>query len=177
MFAALLLLALQDEAQVGKPCPDLALKSVEGKEVKLSDWRKSGDKEGSIVLAVFWSIECPAGAAVIPRIDAAAERLDKEGIRLVCVCSYGETAEQLRGYAKDHALKYPLYDDSDTKAAQRLGAVVTTHSVLINPEGKVVYIGDIVAKPDESTYDGIQAALDLKAGKPLKKTEVQAKGG
>lgn len=176
--AAALLGALwiQDKPQIGKVCPDVTLKSLDGKEIKLSDFRKSGDQEGSVVLIVFWSFKCPDGNAILPKLAEKFPEFDKAGIKLIGICSYGEPEEKIKSVVEKKEIKYPLYYDGDASAAKALNAKVATTAIVLDAEGKVAYIGGIFHGGDEGTYDGIQAALDVKAGKAVQNAEVKPKG-
>ncbi len=176
LAAFMLVSILQDKPAVGKICPDIALKTLEGKEIKLSDFRKKDGADGNIVLIVFWSYKCPDGKAILPRLAAKCEELDKAGIKLVNICSYGEPEDKIKDFVQKNEIKYTMCYDDGLAAAKALGVKVATASIVCDPEGKVVYIGGIFPEQTDETYDGIQAALDLKAGKPPAKSEVKPKG-
>jgi peroxiredoxin len=176
LLAALTVIAAQDRAELGKVCPDLTLKAIDGQEFKLADLRKSEGKEGSIVVVTFWSYKCPTGEGVMDKWSEAHEALGKIGAKLLGVCTYGESVDELKKYAADHGIAYPLIHDPEGKLARFFGAKVVTHSVVLDPEGKVVYVGGVWRKVKEDTYDFLSAAQDCRAGKELKKSQCDAKG-
>lgn len=171
-----LLFFVQDRAELGKVCPDVALKTLDGKEIKLSDFRKADGKDGSVVLVVFWSFKCPDGAGILPALKEKFPELEKQGIQFVGVCSYGEPEDKIKDFVAKNEIKYTLCYDSGCAIAKVLGAKVATAALVLDTEGKVVYTGGIFYGDNVDKYDGISAALDVKAGKPVKEAQVKAKG-
>jgi peroxiredoxin len=171
-----LLFFIQDKAELGKICPDIALKDLAGKEIKLSEFRKADGKDGSVVLIVFWSYKCPDGAGILPILKEKMPELDKQGIKFVGVCSYGEPEDKIKEFAEKNEIKYTLCYDNGLAAAKALGARVATAALVLDAEGKVQYIGGIFYGDNKDKYDGISAALDVKAGKSVKEAQVKAKG-
>ncbi|MBI2900035.1 MAG: TlpA family protein disulfide reductase [Planctomycetes bacterium] len=168
-----LTLALSCSAQDGtvewdKVVPDLALKTLEGKDLKLSDFRKSEKAEGKVLIVHFWSYKCPSGNRILADVKALAEKCEKEGVGFVGICAYGETEEQLRKFAQENDLKYPLCFDTDKKGAKLFGAKVVTFTCVLDREGKLVYRGAW-----EKAWDAAAAAKD---GKEVKERETKAKG-
>jgi peroxiredoxin len=157
-----------EKAELGKTCPDLALKDLSGKEVKLSDFRKSDKTEGKIVLVTFWSYKCPSGAAIMKDVAAAAEKCEKEGIAFVGICAYGETEDQIRKYVEREQVKYALCFDTNYAGTKLFDAKVVTASYVLDREGKLVYRG--------SWDQALNAALAAKDGKAIEKNDTKAKG-
>src|SRR5262245_52662965 len=93
-FGALLI--GDEKPQVGKVVADVAMKTIDGKDVKLSDSRANAEKkvEGEITVIYSWSFKCPSGAPNLPKVKDFAEKVagKDSGVRLLCVSSYGETA-------------------------------------------------------------------------------------
>jgi len=171
-----LLLFVQDKVELGKICPDVTLKDLAGKELKLSDFRKSEGKDGTITLVVFWSYKCPDGAGILPVLKEKMPELEKQGIKFVGVCSYGEPEDKIKEFAEKNDIKYTLCYDGGCAVAKALGVKVATAALVLDAEGKVQYIGGIFYGDNADKYDGISAALDVKAGKPVKEGQVKAKG-
>ncbi len=158
----------EDKAELGKVVPDLTFKDLSGKEFKLSDFRKNEKSEGKVVHLVFWSYKCPSGAKIMADLKALSEKCEKEGVVFVGLCAYGESEDQLKKYADQNDVKYPLCFDTDKKGAKLFDAKVVTASFVLDREGKLVYRGAW-----GKAWAATEATL---AGKEVAEKETKAKG-
>ncbi len=78
-------------AQKGKPAPDFALLSLEGKTYRLSDFR------GQPVVLNFWATWCPPCKAEMPLLDQRAQEL--KGRAVFLAVNFEETKEQVESFA------------------------------------------------------------------------------
>lgn len=161
---ALSVSAVDEKAELGKVVPDLVLKDLAGKEIKLSDFRKDG---GKVVLVHFWSYKCPSGAKIMDKVRTLAEKCGTD-VQFIGICSYGESEADLKKYAEESGIKYTLCYDTDKKGAKLFDAKVVTASYVLDKEGKLVYRGN----PDK-VWDAVEAA---KNGKEVAEKETKAKG-
>jgi len=162
ILAATLLLCDDEKAELGKVVPELLLKDLTGKEVKLSELR------GKAVLIHFWSYKCPSGTRILSEVRELAEKCEKDGVVFFGICSYGESEAQLKKFAEKEQVKYPLCFDSQKKGAKLFGAEVVTTSYVLDKEGKLVYRGAW-----DKAWDAAAAA---KEGKEVEVKETKAKG-
>ncbi len=77
-------------AQKGKPAPDFALLSLEGKTYRLSDFR------GKPVVLNFWATWCPPCKAEMPLLDQRAQEL--KGRAVFLAVNFQETREQVQAF-------------------------------------------------------------------------------
>lgn len=162
---ALSCLAQDDPAELGKVVADLVLKDLNGKELKLSDFRKP---EGKPLIVHFWSYKCPSGRAILEEIKKLAEKCEKEGVAFLGLCAYGESEEQLRKFSDKERLSYTLCYDAGKKGAKLFGAKVVTATYVLDREGKLVYRG---------AWDKAwSAAAAAKEGKEVEVKETTPKG-
>ena len=87
----------------GAPAPDFALKTLDGKTVKLSDLR------GKAVLLNFWATWCAPCKIETPWIVDLQNRYGPEGLQVVGVSMDDESdAEDVKKFATELHMNYPI---------------------------------------------------------------------
>jgi peroxiredoxin len=108
------------------PAVDFRLPATDGRTYSLAD---VAGKNGTVI--VFICNHCPYVKAVIDRMAADARTLMAEGIGFAAICSndaesYPEDSfDNMRRFAKAHALPFPYLHDADQTIARAYGAVCT----------------------------------------------------
>ena len=162
-------------ATVGQPAPDIALRDVNGKAVKLSDFK------GKQVVLEWTNPGCPF---VQKHYDSnnMQNLQTKYDAKDTVWLSVNSTTKSHQDYMSNDKLKAHIdakkatpdayLVDADGAAGKAYGAKTTPHMFVINPMGLVVYAGAIDDKPTAKKEDVtgaknyVVAALDdLKAGK------------
>ena len=189
-FATLFLTTAMATAQavtVGQTAPDFSLSDVNGKTVKLSDFK------GKNVVLEWTNPGCPF---VVKHYGSNnMQTVQKEAIgKGVVWLSINSTAKshqdylepakleaKMRGEWKD-AATHVLMDESG-KVGQAYAAKTTPHMYLIDPAGKLIYAGGIDDKRSANPADVktaknfVRAALDeTLAGKPVTVSTAQPYG-
>lgn len=161
-LALLATFCLDEKAELNKACPDLTVKDLAGKEIKLSELK------GKVVMIHFWSYKCPSGKAILADLKEKAAKCEKEGIVFVGVCAYGETQDQLKKFHADNEIAYTLCFDDGYRATKLFDAKVVTSTYILDKEGKLVY---------RAGWEGaMDAALAANQGKAIEKNDTKAKG-
>jgi peroxiredoxin len=173
-------------ASVGQPAPDFSLPDLDGKLVRLSDFR------GKTVVLEWFNPECPFVKASHTKgslVDAAA-RAAKDGVVWLAINS-GAPGKQGHGVEKNRAgktqfgLTHPILLDESGEVGRLYGAARTPHLYVVSSEGKLMYRGAIDNSPDgegDSPTGGTlvryveQALASLAASKPIAVTETEAYG-
>jgi peroxiredoxin len=164
-------------ATVGKPAPDFTLTDVNGKTVKLADFK------GKHVVLEWHNPACPF---VVKHYDSnnmqsLQSKYDAKDTVWLTINSTNKShqdfmdANKLKGYITDKKATPDGYlPDADGKTGQAYGAKTTPHMYVINPAGMLVYAGAIDdkrgTKQDEikTAKNFVVAALEeSKAGKPV----------
>jgi peroxiredoxin len=172
------------KAVLGKAAPDFELKDLDGKVVKLSDYK------GKVVVLEWFNPECPVivkSHSEGPLKDQAA-RVAKDGVVWLAINS-GAAGKQGNGIDKNKKAKSdwkidgPILVDDKGDVGRKYDAKTTPHMYVIDAKGVLAYRGAIdnmgSGKPDEgdAVINYVDAALaDIKAGKPVAKAETKAYG-
>jgi peroxiredoxin len=141
------------EAEIGKPAPDFTATDINGKTVKLSDYK------GKIVVLESYNIECPFCANHFK--TGAMQELQKDmtakGVVWIMVNSVNpkhsnyKTPDKAKAEWTEHKMNATAeVQDSDGKVGHLYGMKTTPHMFVIDKEGTLVYNGAIDDKPDPS---------------------------
>jgi peroxiredoxin len=130
------------QIELDTPAVDFRLPATDGRAYSLSD---VAGKNGTVI--VFICNHCPYVKAVIDRLAADARTLIADGIGFAAICSndaesYPEDSfDNMRRFAKAHALPFPYLHDVDQTVARAYGAVCTPDFFGYDAAGKLKYRG------------------------------------
>ncbi len=163
--------------QVGQAAPEFALADVNGKSVKLSDFK------GKHVVLEWTNPNCPFvkkhyGSKNMQNIQAD---YSKKGVVWLAVSStavghedYFKPAEFNKKMQDSGATTNAILMDADGKVGKSYGAKTTPHMYIVDPQGKLVYAGGIDDKRSANPADiataknFVRSALDESlVGKPV----------
>lgn len=170
-------------AEVGKPAPEFALKDLDGKTVKLSDFK------GKIVVLEWFSPKCPACVFAYsekgPLLELP-ERLKKEGVVWLAVNSDGGEpgkVEPNKEFMKERKLDMTILLDPTGATGKAYGAKTTPHCMVIDEKGVLRYRGALDNAPGgrvkdtETKVNYVQKAVEeLKGGKAVTTSETKSYG-
>jgi peroxiredoxin len=179
------LASAEGNAELGKPAPAFELKDVNGKAVKLADYR------GKTVVLEWFNPGCPfvkythgEGPLADPAKRPGAGRADVVWLAI----NSGAPGKQGHGAAlnkqagADWKMSYPLLLDETGTVGRLYGAKTTPHMYVIDAKGTLVYRGALDNAPlgrskDGQTVNHVQSALDdLAAGRKVRTAETQSYG-
>jgi thiol-disulfide isomerase/thioredoxin len=139
----------QTASLLGKPAPEIALKTLDGEAINLSRLR------GSVVLLDFWASWCPPCRAELPAIAKLREDYGEKGLVVLGVNDEGNGIA--KSYLQSAHLTLPTLDDhkQTTHNDYRIRAIPTV--ILINRDGVVIkhLRGSL---PAEELREGLKAA-------------------
>lgn len=178
--------AVQVPAALGQLAPDFTLPDVDGKSVKLSDFK------GKTVVLEWFNPGCPFVRASHTKgsLVGTADRHQKNGVVWLAINS-GAPGKQGAGREtnlqakKEFGLSHPLLLDESGAVGKLYGAKTTPHMYVIAPDGKLVYRGGIDNSPDgegESPQDGKlvkyvdEALAAIGAGNPVANQDTEPYG-
>jgi alkyl hydroperoxide reductase subunit AhpC len=185
LFTALTLASAAMAVEVGKPAPDFTGTDINGKTVKLSDYK------GKIVVIESYNSDCPydanhykTGAMQETQKDLAAK-----GVVWLIVDSVNKnnfsyrTPGQARGELADRKMTATAWiDDNAGTIGHLYGMETTPHMFVIAKDGTLVYDGAIDDKPDpfhdpKTARNYVREAVgDLMDGKPIAVSQTKPYG-
>ena len=115
---------------VGSPAPEIALKDLQGQEVRLSDLH------GKIVLLNFWATWCKPCKEEMPAMQASYEKLRDQGFVVLAVNEL-EDVEKVAEHIRTHRHTFLVVMDHDNRVANQYGVVGLPASFLIDRQGIV----------------------------------------
>jgi len=114
---------------IGDMAPDFISKDVNGKAVKLSDYK------GNVILIEFWATWCPPCRELAPVLDKLYGKYKDRGFVILAVTN--EDRDIVKDYVKEHKMKYPVLIVTD-ETIKQYGIIGIPVSFLVNKEGKIV---------------------------------------
>ncbi|BDQ03181.1 TlpA disulfide reductase family protein [Ignavibacterium sp.] len=115
-----------------KKAADFKLKTLEGKEVKLSDYR------GKVVIIDFWATWCPPCRKGIPDLISLQDEFKKDLVVIGISLDQQNTIKDLKPFIENYKINYPvvLGDEKVVKDYGGINAIPT--SFIIDQKGNIV---------------------------------------
>ncbi len=166
---------------LGMPCPDFTLPSVDGKTYSLQNFKK-----GQPLVIMFICNHCPYVKAIEDRLIQLGHDLQEQNIPVVAICSndsqkYPEDSfENLkkRYFEKNYSFTY-LHDEKQS-VAKDFGAVCTPDFFVFDKDLKLAYRGrldDSWKDPSQVTRrDLYEAAMELKTQNKVQSEQISSMG-
>jgi len=185
LFTALTVVLTAPAAEIGKPAPEFAATDINGKTVKLSDYK------GKIVVIESYNSDCPychnqykTGAMQALQRDLAAKDVVWLLVNSVNPKNFSHrTPEQARAEWAAEKIAAAVWIDDSSGAVGHLYDMKTTPDMyVINKDGILVYEGAIDNQPDpfhdpSKARNYVSEAIDaLLASKPVAVTETKPYG-
>ena len=139
----------------GKSAPDFELKSIDGKTVRLSDYR------GKAVLLNFWATWCPPCKIEMPWFVDLQKQYAAQGLQVIGVSvddDADKNAAKIGEFAKQMGLNYVVLLGNDKVSDQYGGVEGLPTTFYIGRDGKVVgYVQGLVSHSE--IEDNVKKAL------------------
>jgi thiol-disulfide isomerase/thioredoxin len=130
---------------IGEPAPEFSLPSLEGNQIKLSDFR------GHKTLVLFWRPGCGFCQRMLPDLQAWEKRPPQDAPGLLVVSS--ESVESNRAMK----LRSPVVlDQPGMSVGSQFGATGTPMAILVDEEGKIASALAAGAPPVLALMRGVQ---------------------
>jgi peroxiredoxin len=139
--------------KIGQPMPDLALTSLSGEQVRLSDFA------GQPVLINAWATWCPPCRAEMPLLNEYYLQHKEDGFVILAV-NAGETQSLVAEFISQTGFNFPVLLDPDSESLSRMGVFSFPTSILVGKDGTVkkVHVGIITP---ETMQNEIAPLLEL----------------
>lgn len=135
------------QGMVGKTAPDFTGIDLDGKPVKLADHK------GKIVVIEWFSSKCPFCKIHVKDKKTMQNTLAKfAGKDVAWIAIDSNVAEiakpdEIKSFAKECGISYPIVLDPDGKIGHSFGAKTTPHMFVIDKAGVIAYEGAIDSDP------------------------------
>jgi cytochrome c biogenesis protein CcmG/thiol:disulfide interchange protein DsbE len=136
----------------GKPAPDFSLKTLDGKQVKLSD------QKGQVVLIDFWATWCPPFLISMSYVQkkSADEATAKKSLKIFAV-NDKESADTVKAFMTKNKYTFIVPMDADQTACKAYSVSGIPTTVIIGRDG--IITDTFVGFGDDSAQQ-IDAAID-----------------
>jgi peroxiredoxin len=130
---------------VGKPAPDFVLKSMDGKNLRLSEFR------GQVVLVNFWARWAGDSREEMPALDRIHTTYERAGLVVLGV-SVDEDARRAREFADAMKVGYPILFDTTPDIGRDYLLQKMPVTILVDRSGVVRYANVGFKRGDDRAY-------------------------
>jgi peroxiredoxin len=116
----------------GQVAPDFTLKTIDGKDVKLSDYK------GKAVLLNFWATYCEPCKIEMPWFAELNKQYAPQGLQVVGVAMDDAGIDAIRKYSTDLGVNYPILVGKEAVADLYGGMQFLPTTFYIDRQGKIV---------------------------------------
>lgn len=113
------------DLKVGMKAPDFTLKSLDGREISLSNL------EDKIVILDFWATWCGPCKQLTPHLKKLYETSDRDKLEIVLVATK-DSAENVTKYLKENSFPFPVIFDYEKRLATAYGVKCLPTMAFIN---------------------------------------------
>jgi thiol-disulfide isomerase/thioredoxin len=114
----------------GQAAPEIALKDLSGKPIKLSSLK------GKVVLVDFWASWCGPCRESMPFLDKLSKSYGEQGLVVLGV-NIDNDAAAARKFLKDLPVSFAVVNDAEKQVAKAYAPPTMPSSYLIDRQGKV----------------------------------------
>jgi thiol-disulfide isomerase/thioredoxin len=122
--------------ELGTRAPAAAVQTLDGKAVDLAQYVGKGP-----VLIEFWATWCPNCRALEPQLQALAKKYAGRLQIVTVAVSVNQSPEAVRRYVARHAIPGVVVYDRNGAASGAYDVPATSHILILDRAGKVVYTG------------------------------------
>ena len=130
---------------VGQAAPDFVLKSMDGRNLRLSEFR------GQVVLVNFWARWEGDSREEIPALDRINSTYSRAGL-IVLGVSVDDDARRAREFADGMKVGYPILFDTTPQTGRDYLIRKMPVTVLVDRSGVVRYVNDGFKRGDDRAY-------------------------
>lgn len=132
LFTCLITMQLQ-AATIEGPAPDFTLKSLSGKNLKLSEMR------GEVIMINFWASWCGPCRQEMPILEKIYQKYQPLGFTLLGV-NVEEDINDAKDYLKDVEVSFPILFDNTNKVSQLYEIIAMPSTILIDRDGNMRFL-------------------------------------
>jgi peroxiredoxin len=130
---------------VGKPAPDFVLRGLDGRNLRLSEFR------GQVVLVNFWARSDGDSRQQMPALDRINITYQRAGLVVLGV-SVDEDLRRAKEFATSMGVSYPILFDTGTEIGRDYLLQKMPMTILVDRSGLVRYAAVGYRRGDERVY-------------------------
>lgn len=151
--------------KVGDQVPDVSVRTLDGKSIKLSELQKDEHRtESGVVVLSFWCTTCHSCRDVEDLLAKLAKDYDGRAAVFALTANANETARDVAAFLNENGLALPVVLDAGGNTADLFGVRRTTTTVVVDGSGVLRYCGQFRQKDGGSAEEALKAVL---AGKEV----------
>jgi thiol-disulfide isomerase/thioredoxin len=145
-----------EQVMKNRPAPDFTLQTLDGKTMRLSDWR------GKAVLLNFWATWCGPCKIETPWLVELQNQYGSQGLQIVGVAMDDSGKDEIARFVKEMGMNYPVLLGKEAVGDAYGGVPYLPESFFIGRDGKIV--AKIMGIDSRSAIEqGIKKALNTHA--------------
>jgi thiol-disulfide isomerase/thioredoxin len=142
---SLMCVSLAGAAAVKGPAPNFTLKSLGGKNLKLSEMT------GNVVLINFWASWCGPCREEMPLLNALHKKYAPLGFTVLGV-NVEEDLDEARRFLGHVPVDFPILLDNTNKVSKQYKVVAMPTTVVVDRDGNMRYLHEGYKPGDEKKY-------------------------
>ncbi len=127
------------------PAPNFTLKSMTGKNMKLSEMT------GNVVLINFWASWCGPCREEMPLLNALHRKYGPLGFTVLGV-NVEEQVDNARGFLNDFPVDFPVLLDSQNQVSKLYKVIAMPTTVVVDRDGNMRFLHKGYKPGDEKKY-------------------------
>lgn len=132
-------------ASVSGPAPDFTLKSLDGKNLKLSEMR------GNVVLLNFWASWCGPCREEMPLLNKIHEKYEPLGFTVLGV-NVEDDSDAAKKFIAQRPVDFPILLDNTNKVSKLYDVIAMPTTVVIDRDGNMRFLHQGYKSGDEAEY-------------------------
>jgi thiol-disulfide isomerase/thioredoxin len=144
-LVSLMCVSLAGAAAVKGPAPNFTLKSMSGKNLKLSEMA------GNVVLINFWASWCGPCREEMPLLNALHKKYAPLGFAVLGV-NVEEQLDGARGFLSNVPVDFPILLDNKNKVSKQYKVIAMPTTVVVDRDGNMRYLHEGYKPGDEKKY-------------------------
>lgn len=132
-------------AAVSGPAPNFTLKSLDGKNLKLSEMA------GNVVLINFWASWCGPCLQEMPLLNKIHKKYEPLGFTVLGV-NVEENSSNARAFLADRGVEFPVLLDTKNQVSKMYDVIAMPTTVLVDRDGNMRFLHKGYKSGDEAQY-------------------------
>lgn len=139
---------------VDRDIPDFSLAGMDGEVID------TASLQGKTWLINFWAVWCAPCLEELPSLNSAWKKMEPHNVGMLAI-NIGEEPDQIKQFLAEHnlAIDFPIVIGDKIRTLGNWSARALPHTVVISPEGRVVY--EVSGPREWDDREIIDAILEL----------------